>query len=184
MNPVVVLEVSKYNSDNIILLFYGDIQQIIMEEYLAVKGEKRMDGDDIEVMPSLKHEDTDKAEAIWLKWMLWGNRVGCHQKPERSFFYKGYQFPVCARCTGVLFASVAACVMFPIYPLGQGWCVGMCLVMFLDWFIQRIGVKESTNTRRLLTGLAGGYGVMTLQLYMYRAVVGWIVNVVISMAER
>lgn len=143
-----------------------------------------MDGDDIEVMSSLKHEDADKAEAIWLKWMLWGNRVGCHQKPERSFFYKGYQFPVCARCTGVLFASVAACVMFPIYLLGQGWCVGMSLVMFLDWFIQRIGVKESTNTRRLLTGLAGGYGVMTLQLYMYRAVVGWIVNVVISMAER
>lgn len=30
-----------------------------------------------------------------------GNNSGCHQLAERSFFYKGYQFPVCARCTGV-----------------------------------------------------------------------------------
>jgi len=133
---------------------------------------------------ALKHGEINRTELIWLKWMLWGNCMGCHQKPERSFFYKGYQFPVCARCTGVLFASVAACVMFPIYPLGQGWCVSMCFVMFLDWLIQRIGVKESTNTRRLLTGLAGGYGVMTLQLYIYRVVVDWIVNIMISMARR
>lgn len=25
---------------------------------------------------------------------------GCHRRPERSFFYKGRQFPICARCTG------------------------------------------------------------------------------------
>ena len=31
-----------------------------------------------------------------------GNHSGCHQMPERSFFYKGKQFPVCARCTGVI----------------------------------------------------------------------------------
>ena len=24
----------------------------------------------------------------------------CHRMPERSFFIRGYQFPVCARCTG------------------------------------------------------------------------------------
>ena len=25
----------------------------------------------------------------------------CHQRPERSFFFDGHQFPVCARCTGL-----------------------------------------------------------------------------------
>jgi uncharacterized membrane protein len=32
--------------------------------------------------------------------------VICHQIPERSFFWGAYQFPVCARCTG-LYASGA-----------------------------------------------------------------------------
>ena len=25
-----------------------------------------------------------------------------YRMPERSFFYKGKQFPICARCTGIL----------------------------------------------------------------------------------
>ncbi|MGG7175281.1 DUF2085 domain-containing protein [Clostridium neonatale] len=25
---------------------------------------------------------------------------GCHQLPDRSFFIRSYQFPICARCTG------------------------------------------------------------------------------------
>jgi uncharacterized membrane protein len=32
--------------------------------------------------------------------------VICHQLPDRSFFWGGQQFPVCARCTG-LYASAA-----------------------------------------------------------------------------
>ena len=39
---------------------------------------------------------------IWIKLMKMGAKLGCHQMPERSFFYKGYQFPVCARCTGLM----------------------------------------------------------------------------------
>ncbi len=33
--------------------------------------------------------------------------VICHQKPERSFFYDGHQFPVCARCAGIYLSSAA-----------------------------------------------------------------------------
>jgi uncharacterized membrane protein len=29
----------------------------------------------------------------------------CHQRPERSFFWGGHQFPVCARCTGLYLSS-------------------------------------------------------------------------------
>ena len=31
----------------------------------------------------------------------------CHQLPERSFFVDGYQFPVCARCTGLYLSGAA-----------------------------------------------------------------------------
>jgi uncharacterized membrane protein len=34
----------------------------------------------------------------------------CHQRPERSFFWAGHQFPVCARCTG-LYLSAAIGLM-------------------------------------------------------------------------
>ena len=44
----------------------------------------------------------DKKEQKWLTWMKIGAKLGCHQRSDRSFFYHGYQFPICARCTGVL----------------------------------------------------------------------------------
>jgi uncharacterized membrane protein len=109
-------------------------------------------------------------DKIWLSIMRFGKRLGCHQMPERSFFIKGYQFPVCARCTGVAIASIAACILFLRYPLDWIFCIGLCAVMFLDWFVQWKGVKESTNIRRLITGLIGGYGCMTLQLYVYQMI--------------
>lgn len=91
---------------------------------------------------------------------LWGHRVGCHQRPDRSFFYKSYQFPVCARCTGVLLGYVIA---FPLFFLWRTSCFPsalICLVMLLDWLIQFLGIRESTNCRRLVTGILGGYGIM------------------------
>ena len=37
-----------------------------------------------------------------------GAATGCHQLPERSFFFRQYQFPVCARCCGVLIGESMA----------------------------------------------------------------------------
>lgn len=49
---------------------------------------------------------------IWLKLMKMGARLGCHQRPDRSFFYKGYQFPVCARCTGLFVGYFVGIAIF------------------------------------------------------------------------
>ena len=89
-------------------------------------------------------------------------RTGCHQMPERSFFIKGRQFPVCARCTGVLAGNMAAYALFFIYAIPPEFCVLGCAMMFIDWFIQYIGIRESTNIRRLITGIIGGYSLATL----------------------
>ena len=42
----------------------------------------------------------------WL--MAVGHRAGCHQRADRSFYWKGRKFPLCARCTGVLVGYILA----------------------------------------------------------------------------
>lgn len=95
-----------------------------------------------------------------------GRIFRCHQLSERSFFYKNMQFPLCARCTGLLLG------FFPGGPLlcffvSPGVIVTFFLffVLFLDGFLQLKGIFPSTNLRRLLTGLGAGYGLFSL-LYL------------------
>lgn len=103
----------------------------------------------------------------WCKLMSIGEKLGCHQMPERSFFYKEYQFPVCARCTGVILSSIVSLFVFLKKKLPIWCCIIMSGIMFGDWFIQFIGWKKSNNKRRLITGLIGGFGYSTLHLYLY-----------------
>ena len=109
-------------------------------------------------------------DKTWIQLMEFGKILGCHQMPERSFFYKGYQFPVCARCTGVLISAVVAVVLFFIKKIPIKYCVYLSGVMLLDWSLQYLKIQESNNTRRFVTGLLGGFGWTTLQLYFYRFV--------------
>lgn len=117
-------------------------------------------------------------DALWLKLMRAGEHLGCHQMPERSFFYKGYQFPVCARCTGVIISSFLAFFIFLKKRISKKLCVILSGVMFLDWFIQYIKIKESTNTRRFITGLIGGFGYATLHLYLYKFIIDSVRSVI------
>jgi uncharacterized membrane protein len=45
--------------------------------------------------------------------------VICHQRPERSFFSCGLQWPVCGRCSGLYLGAAAGAVL----ALGIGWRV-------------------------------------------------------------
>ena len=87
----------------------------------------------------------------------------CHRKPERSFFWRGKQFPVCARCTGIHLGYLS----FPFFLFGvisiNFWLTILLIVpTYLDVFIQAYYNKESTNIRRLITGLMAGIGTMSL----------------------
>lgn len=86
-----------------------------------------------------------------------GARMGCHQMPERSFFIKGFQFPVCARCTGVILGQIIGFCCYFAFELPFVWTYIFCGVMFLDWLVQKVELWESTNLRRLLTGLLCGF---------------------------
>ncbi|MBP5604113.1 MAG: DUF2085 domain-containing protein [Ruminiclostridium sp.] len=114
-------------------------------------------------------------DELWERAMELGALGGCHQRPERSFFIGGYQFPVCARCTGVLvgqsaaFAGLAAKKKVP-FALASG----MLLVMGADWFAQYTGICGSTNIRRLVTGIIGGAGIV----FIYADIVITIINLI------
>ena len=94
-----------------------------------------------------------------LKFIRLSCRIICHQIPERCFSYKGYLFPVCARCTGIIISFVLSlsllfCNIFINWKLA----LLMLLIMCVDWLIQYIKIKESTNKRRFITGVIGGFG--------------------------
>lgn len=96
-----------------------------------------------------------------------GNHSGCHQLPEHSFFYKDKQFPVCARCTGVFIGEVIAIILL-FFKIMPEILISIILlsIMGADWFIQQVKILESTNKRRLITGILGGYAVFNIYAYI------------------
>lgn len=110
----------------------------------------------------------------WMKLMLYGEKLGCHQRPDRSFFPGGYQMPVCARCTGVIIGYLLAIPLFFLFSFSRVISLAGCGAMLLDWGLQAMKIKESTNNRRLFTGLFGGYGFMSFQLWFVTVVVHYI----------
>lgn len=107
-----------------------------------------------------------------------GERTGCHQIPERSFFYHGYQFPVCARCTGVVLGYILAVPVYLLIGFSMELSIAGILILLADWLLQASKLKESTNGRRLLTGILGGYGMMSFQLLIIQFLLNKIIFIV------
>ena len=88
---------------------------------------------------------------------------GWHRRSDRSFFYKGKQFPICARCTGELAGMI--CAIFGCYFLiNIHICVWVALLcpLIIDGVIQAKTKYESTNTRRVITGFLFGMALMMI----------------------
>jgi len=89
--------------------------------------------------------------------------VACHRRADRSFFFRGRQFPVCARCTGIL----AGYLVYPLFLLDlvalPAW-LGLLLNLpaGVDGVTQALGSRSSTNPLRLATGLMSGVGQVAL----------------------
>lgn len=105
----------------------------------------------------------------------------CHRKPERSFFIKNHQFPVCARCTG-FYTGLA---IFLIYNYFFEIEPNLTLLLFsiillipvsLDGFTQLFGLRESNNKLRFITGLIGGIGL----IIFLKIVIGELIKVIIT----
>ncbi|NLX93608.1 MAG: DUF2085 domain-containing protein [Clostridiales bacterium] len=98
---------------------------------------------------------------------------GCHCRPDRSFFYKGRQFPVCARCTGVLLGYLLGILWLIVFSRWHiAFCLLACLPLIMDGIGQQKGKWESTNLRRLWTGLM--LGMATINIFAnYHHLIVW-----------
>lgn len=95
--------------------------------------------------------------------MRLGNRSGCHQREDRSFKIKQWQFPICSRCTGVLLGQILGIIIY-LFRIRIPIVLDIVFLglMFLDWFIQYKKIKESTNIRRFITGNLAGIAQMSI----------------------
>jgi uncharacterized membrane protein len=82
----------------------------------------------------------------------------CHQKPERSFFYKEKQFPVCSRCTGIVIGAAAGFVLASLTQPTLIFVLGF-IPLIIDGTTQYYGLRTSNNTLRFVTGLLCGFSI-------------------------
>ncbi len=97
-----------------------------------------------------------------MTWLYrWLPRLcGCHCRADRSFFWRGRKFPVCARCTGEL-AGIAAGLLLCVLWRPPLWLTVVLMIpMVVDGLLQALTPYESTNGRRLVTGLLFGWGLV------------------------
>ncbi len=114
----------------------------------------------------------NKKDEVWIKLMNIGHVLGCHQMECRSFSIAGYQFPLCARCTGVLIGELLgiACI---IGGFRISWITILIFIaiMGMDWFIQYIRLLMSNNYRRVVTGIFCGFAVTYVYFYLISEVI-------------
>lgn len=124
--------------------------------------------------PNRQRKVSKMYQTLWIM----GKIFGCHQMPERSFFIAGRQFPVCARCTGAILGSFVGAGLFVFlkYEMPFWLATVMCMVMLLDWGIQYIKIKKSTNIRRLITGMVCGVGLTEIYLQILQVCIAFYVK--------
>lgn len=88
-------------------------------------------------------------DKIWLKSMSLMAPT-CHQRADRSYSIHNYQMPICSRCLGIYIGYIVG--LFFYLP-AFGFLVPLT---YIDGFIQLRTNYNSTNFRRLTTGIISG----------------------------
>ena len=103
---------------------------------------------------------------IILKYMFF-----CHRLPEKSFFFKGKQFPICARCTGILIGYFIG-IIYILFNKNLHIIIELSFMipLLIDGTGQYLGYFRSTNIRRLITGTLAG--ISTICLFRLACILG------------
>ena len=102
----------------------------------------------------------NKKTLRWINLMAVSRKLFCcHQIAERSFFAFGYQFPICARCTGILVGYICALflLIFDVI-ISPAMSLLMLFPLVIDGSIQLFFLIMSNNVRRFITGIFYGIG--------------------------
>ena len=106
----------------------------------------------------------------WFEYSKVGYRffsLFCHQRPERSLFLLGYPLAVCSRCAAMYFGLLAGTIIqfLTDNPMPKRrWMLLAFPPIILDILTQTIGLRESTNAIRAITGGLAGF---TAPFYIY-----------------
>ena len=105
---------------------------------------------------------------------------GCHARPDRSFYFRGKQFPICARCTGELVGMIL-CIPTLIFWGCPSFGVVLLLMvpLIVDGSVQKLTSYESSNIRRLITGILFGMALIFTFVYFHRTCV-WIAGEILK----
>ena len=110
----------------------------------------------VEIVAQDLNKSIDRKTKIWIFFMKIG-ALTCHQIYERSFNFRGYQFPVCARCTGIFVGNIVGILLCIVkIKISLKICAVFILMMVYDGFLQLLKIKESNNIRRVITGFLAG----------------------------
>lgn len=113
-----------------------------------------------------------KQERVWIKLMNYGSKLGCHQLSERSFFCKGFQFPLCARCTGIVIGEILLAPLSLLFFETPYWVsIIFISIMAIDGGLQYFNILQSNNIRRLITGILAGYGYTNLLIFFIKLII-------------
>jgi uncharacterized membrane protein len=88
-------------------------------------------------------------------------RVMCHGMISRSLDLFGVPMPICARCFGIYAGLLAGIATFQLVPFLRERVVRMVAFaavtpLAIDGVTQLLGLRESTNPLRLVTGVVAG----------------------------
>ncbi|WP_371677841.1 DUF2085 domain-containing protein [Methanofervidicoccus sp. A16] len=88
----------------------------------------------------------------------------CHQLPERSYYVFNHKMGVCARCFGIYTGILVGMIIYPFvrrldnFKTLNRWYLILALVpMGIDGTTQLLGLRESFNELRFITGFIGGF---------------------------
>ena len=111
------------------------------------------------------------ADCLWIKSMSWCKKYcSCHQLPERSFFFKGYQFPLCARCTGIAAGHIMAFILSPFITIKYSISV-LTIPLMIDGTIQFFTTYESNNLKRVVSGFLYGFSFTSIMIHSIKLII-------------
>jgi uncharacterized membrane protein len=123
------------------------------------------------ILPTLLAPCLASVGAYWPSRIIYFlYRLTCHQLPGRSFFLFGHKMAICARCTAFYTSFWGMGLLYGVWkatpwgcrhrpgPLPIKWLTVLAVPMFIDGFTQLVGLRESTNLLRTITGTLVGVG--------------------------
>ena len=144
----------RWNKTSFVLL-WGWLSLLIFSPYMIDNGST---GDLSGVVGKYDNRDVIEEMNFLAKFIYYVGDLNCHQLSHRSYSYNDNQMSFCARDTGIflglvlgfMYASRKKIVL--TLPL----VIAALLPIGLDGTIQLLTDYESTNPKRLITGLIAG----------------------------